>query len=168
MRRWNRWSRRRGAAGRRRARRQGRPGTAASLTGDEHGSAALEFIAVGVLMLVPLAYLVIALATVQAQTLGIEAAARFAARTVASGEDPAAVARAIAAQYDIDPARIDVSIACTPVPHPCPAAGATVLLSVRTEVQLPFLPDAFGLDALTSVPIEASAAHKVSRYGDGG
>jgi len=168
MRRWNRWSRRRRVASGLCDARARRDRVASSWAGDERGSAALEFIAVGVLMLVPLAYLVIALATVQAQTLGIEAAARFAARTVASGADPAAVARTIAEQYDIDPARIDVSIACTPVPQPCPAAGATVVLSVRTEVQLPFLPEVFGLDALTSVPIEASAAHKVSRYGDGG
>lgn len=138
------------------------------LVGDESGSAALEFVAVGVLMLVPLAYLVVALGTVQSQTLGIEAAARFAARTAGLGEGPAETARTVAAQYGIDPAALDVSIACTPVAEPCPAAGSTVVLTVRTEVSLPFLPAAFGLERFTSVPIEASAAHQVSRFGGGG
>lgn len=140
----------------------------AALRDDDRGSAALEFIAVGVLMLVPLAYLMIALGSVQAQTLGIESAARFAARTVAEGRDPADTVRVVADQYGIDPSSLDVTVSCTPVPSPCPAAGSTVALTLRTEVPLPFVSAVFGLDRITSVPIEASAAHKVSRFWTGG
>ncbi|MGO1411694.1 MULTISPECIES: hypothetical protein [unclassified Microbacterium] len=140
-----------------------------SLSASERGSASLEFIAVGVLMLVPLAYLVIALATVQSQTLGVEAAARFSARTIASGPgtDPAAIVAQVAQQYDIDAATLDVSMSCLPESTACPAAGSIVLLTVRAETDLPFVPSVLGLDSLTSIPVEATAAHKVSRYWTG-
>ena len=49
----------------------------------EEGTAALEFIAVGLLLLVPIVYLVITLGTIQGQSLGVEAGARHIARAVA-------------------------------------------------------------------------------------
>lgn len=144
------------------------------LGADESGAAALEFIAVGVLMLVPLTYLVIVLGAVQSHALGVEAAARFAARTVAesAGADPersaSAAVAAIAEQYDIAPERIDVDLACTPAGADCPSAGATVTLTVRAEVPLPFVPPVLGLDEITRIPVEATSAQKVSRYWSGG
>ena len=61
-----------------------------SLMRDEGGSASLEFITVGLLMLVPLIYLVGALGMIQGQALGVEAAARHTARAIspADGCDP--------------------------------------------------------------------------------
>ena len=56
---------------------------------DDDGSAALEFVALGTLLLVPLVYLVIALAVIQTQTLGAESAARHIARTIASASSSA-------------------------------------------------------------------------------
>ncbi|MFE7651099.1 hypothetical protein, partial [Streptomyces phaeoluteigriseus] len=76
---------------------------------DDRGSSSLEFIAAGVLMLVPLLYLVIVLGSVQEQTLGVEAAARHAARVIATAPDARtaasqgdAVLSSIASQYGID------------------------------------------------------------------
>ena len=57
---------------------------------DDAGSAALEFIVVGLLMLVPLVYLVITLSLVQHQSLGTEAAARHIARAISTAEDAGA------------------------------------------------------------------------------
>lgn len=54
---------------------------------DDAGSAALEFITIGVILLVPLVYLVVALGAIQEQTLGVEAAARHIARTIAQAPD---------------------------------------------------------------------------------
>ncbi|MGB3374763.1 MAG: TadE family protein, partial [Microbacterium sp.] len=54
---------------------------------DDAGSAALEFITVGVLLLVPLVYLVLALGAIQEQTLGVEAAARHTARVIGQAAD---------------------------------------------------------------------------------
>lgn len=142
---------------------------------DDTGSSSLEFIAVGVIMLVPLLYLVIAVGSVQEQSLGVEAAARQAARAIASAPDTAhAAVRAdqvlegIVAEYGIDPGAIDVGVACRPDTSPCPAAGATVVVTVSTSVPLPLVPGVLGLDQATSVPVEAVSAQKVSRRWSGG
>ena len=46
----------------------------------ERGSASLEFLTVGMILLVPLVYLVLALAAIQGGSLAVEGAARHAAR----------------------------------------------------------------------------------------
>ena len=136
----------------------------------EEGSAALEFIAVGVLLLVPLVYLIVALGTIQEQSLGVEAAARHLTRTLSLAPDAeAGAARAqrvldgVAAEYGIDPAELDVGMTCAPIASPCPAAGATVTVTVRTRVQLPLVPAVLGLDRAAVVPVEGIAVQKVSR-----
>ena len=50
--------------------------------GNQRGSAALEFILVGMLLLVPLVYLVVSLGLIQGQSLGAEAGARHIARAL--------------------------------------------------------------------------------------
>lgn len=137
----------------------------------ERGSASLEFITVGVLMLVPLVYLVVAMGLIQNHALGTEATARFTARAIAQAAgttDAAARADAaiagIAREYGMDPERTAVDIACVPAAAACPAAGATVVVSVRAEVALPLVPPVLGLDRLATVPVEAVSAQKVSRF----
>jgi Flp pilus assembly protein TadG len=146
----------------------------ATVDGDR-GSAALEFIAVGLLLLVPLVYLVIALGAVQEQALGVEAGARHVARVVATSPDTRtagdradAVLRAVVEEYGLDRSQVAVSLACRPVGDECPAAGSTVVVEVRSRVALPFVPPILGLDRLISVPVQASAAQKVSRFGGSG
>ncbi|GAA4490649.1 TadE family protein [Microbacterium panaciterrae] len=138
--------------------------------GREAGSAALEFIALGVILLVPLVYLVLALGTIQGQVLGVESAARHAARTMSAAVDVAdASARAEAAvqtaiaEYGMDPAAVDLDIRCAPAGAACPSAGATVVVTIRAGVALPLMPPVFGLDRIASVPVQASSAYKVSR-----
>lgn len=153
------------------------PGTAAaagSLGDDERGSAALEFITVGVLMLVPLVYLVVTLGLVQSHALGAESAARFAARAIADAPDEAtAAARAdatiadITGEYGMDAGRVVADVRCIPAGSACPTAGATVIVTIRTEVALPFVPPVLGLDRLATVPVEASSGQKVSRFWTG-
>ncbi|GAA2903928.1 hypothetical protein GCM10010455_30130 [Microbacterium esteraromaticum] len=146
-----------------------------SLIGDERGSAALEFMVAGVLMLVPLAYLVLVLGAVQEQTLGAEAAARHTARVIGQAPDADtatergdAVLAGIVREYGMDADAVGVRITCRPAARECPTAGATVIVTVRTQVSLPFLPPIFGLDELTAIPVEAQSAQKVSRqWGSG-
>ena len=54
----------------------------------ERGSAALEFILVGMLLLVPLVYLIVSLGLIQGQSLGAEAGARHIARALSTAESP--------------------------------------------------------------------------------
>jgi Flp pilus assembly protein TadG len=151
MRRWNRWAT------------------------DDEGSAALEFIAVGVILLLPLIYLIAALGVIQEQTLGVEAAARHTARVIALAPDAeTAVARSeqvlagVVEEYGLDADAVDVSLSCAPAGSDCPVAGATVTVTVMTRVPLPLVPSLFDLDRSTAIPVEASAVQKISRLWGGG
>ncbi|MGO2519012.1 MAG: TadE family protein [Microbacterium sp.] len=142
---------------------------------NDDGSAALEFITVGVIFLVPLVYLVITLGAIQEHLLGAEAAARHTARIIGQADDAATAAANsdallanVIVEYGMDASRVDVSVSCRPAGIDCPSAGATVIVTVRTAVSLPLVPPIFGLDAAASIPLHAEAAQKVSRlWGSG-
>jgi Flp pilus assembly protein TadG len=147
------------------------PSTDATPDDPDRGSAALEFILVGLILLVPLVYLVVSLGLIQGQTLGAEAGARHIARTVSQAPDAASartaadgVLASVVEEYGIDAATVDVGMECIPAGSSCPQAGATVFVTVRTRVPLPLVPPVLGLDRLASIPIEASSAQKVSRF----
>ena len=69
---------------------------------DETGTAALEFITVGLILLVPLVYLVLALASLQAGTFAVEGAARQAARGAMARSGVGRLPRAHARDRDPD------------------------------------------------------------------
>nr|WP_274638144.1 TadE family protein [Microbacterium bovistercoris] len=136
----------------------------------DRGSAALEFILVGLLLLVPIVYLVVALGAIQEQSLGAESGARHIARAVATAPDEAAareraeaVLGSIVAEYGMDADDVDLAVTCAPAGGTCPRAGATLTVTVRTRVALPLVPPVLGLDRAASIPIEASSAQRVSR-----
>lgn len=137
---------------------------------NDDGSAALEFITVGVILLVPLVYLVIALGVIQEQTLGTQAAARHTARVIALASDAEtaaargdAVLQGVTDEYGLDTDALLVSVSCVPAGADCPSSGATVTVTIGARVSLPFVPSVFGLDRALSIPVEASAVQKVSR-----
>ncbi|MFS0867192.1 TadE/TadG family type IV pilus assembly protein [Microbacterium sp. 179-B 1A2 NHS] len=145
----------------------------------ERGSAALEFIVGGVVLLVPIVYLIVALGMIQAESLGVDSAARHVARSVATAEGAAdadaraaRVLAAIVAEYDIEPGAVDVDVACVGAePVSCPAAGQTIRVTVTSRVTLPLVPPVLGLDRMAQVGVEATSVQKVSRYwgnGDAG
>lgn len=137
---------------------------------DDEGSAALEFIAVGVILLVPLVYLIIALGAIQEQTLGVEAAARHTVRAIALAPDAATAAArseqvlsSVVEQYGIDDGTLEVSMVCPGADGECPRAGATVMLTITASVSLPLIPAVFGLQDAASITVQGTAAQKVSR-----
>lgn len=137
---------------------------------DDSGSASLEFITVGLILLVPLVYLIVALGSIQSQALGAETAARQLARTIASSSDLATadartqrVVDAIVAEYGIDRSTLDIHVQCD-TSGPCPAAGAMLSVTVTAEVPLPLVPPVLGLDQAARVPVTATGVQKVSRY----
>ena len=142
---------------------------------EDGGSASLEFLTVGLLMLVPLIYVVVALGQIQHQALGAEAAARHVARAISLSSDAASagssasqVLSAVMAEYDLDASITSLSISCVPASASCPTAGSTVRVSVATRVSLPLAPPVLGLDQVASVPVEASAVQRMSRFWSGG
>jgi len=137
----------------------------------ERGSAALEFILVGMLLLVPLVYLIVSLGMIQEQSLGAEAGARHIARALSTAENANTaresahrILQSVVEEYALDPASVRFSLECHPAGGGCPEAGSTLVVTVRTNVALPLVPPVLGLDRLASIPVEASAAQKVSRF----
>lgn len=142
--------------------------------GDEDGAAALEFIGVGLLLLVPLVYLVVALGQLQAASLGVESGARHVARGIALADDPAdaerrgdELLRTTIEEYGLDPATTEVGVQCRPATVRCPEAGATIVVTVSSRVTLPLVPSILGLERVASLEVAASAVQKVSRFWDG-
>lgn len=138
---------------------------------DDAGSAALEFILVGLLLLVPIVYLIVSLGLIQGQSLGVEAGARHIARAVSQAPDAASardradrVLSTVVEEYGIDPATVDFALTCRPAGATCPEAGATIVVTLRAQVALPLVPPVLGLEQLARIPIEASAAQKTSRF----
>lgn len=138
------------------------------LIGSEAGSASLEFIAAGVLLLVPLVYLIITLAQIQSHTFGVDAAARYAARVLAQSPDEADLVgdnvAAIAQQYGMPIDQMQVSITCAEA-GPCPVAGSLVTVTVTAVSPLPLIPAFFTDAGVASVTLTASSTHRVSEYG---
>ncbi|KAA9111587.1 TadE family protein [Microbacterium rhizomatis] len=137
----------------------------------ETGSAALEFIVAGLLLLVPVVYLVVSLGLIQEQSLGVEAGARHIARSVSSAPDAVTAAtRARAAlatvvgEYGLDRDSVRIEMSCRPAGAACPEAGVTLIVTLSAKVSLPLIPPVLGLDRLATVPVEASAMQRVSQF----
>ncbi|MFH8250317.1 TadE family protein [Microbacterium sp. B2969] len=137
----------------------------------ERGSAALEFILVGMLLLVPLVYLVVALGLIQSQALGAEAGARHIARVISTAADESdartradLVLESVVTEYGMDAASVNLSLTCRPTGSGCPAPGAMLVVTLRTRIPLPLVPPVLGLDRLASIPVEATSLQKVSRF----
>lgn len=134
---------------------------------DERGSAIVEVVWLGVLLLVPLIWVVVSVFEVQQGAFATKSAARAAARayalapTDAAGERAAtAAARQALADQGVDGVPVSVRVSCTPYPSQCHSGASVITVAVDTGVRLPLMPDALGggrpsftLDATHTVPI---------------
>lgn len=136
---------------------------------DDDGSASLEFITAGVLLMVPLVYLVLALSTVQSATFAIEGSARQAARVFVSSESvDQAYARAEQAiafglsDYGLQPEQAEVSVNC--VSGTCLQPDSLVSVSITVTVPMPLVPPVLGLRNIAAVPVTSTSTAHVSRF----
>lgn len=141
------------------------------LAASDGGSASLEFITVGVLLLVPLVYLVLVVSSLQSASLGVEGAARQASRVFVQAESEAdaraAAERAIRvtlADYGLDADDAEVAISCRPDPADCLARRGFVTVEIATVVRLPLAPPVLAVDVPLGVPVQALATEQVSRF----
>ncbi|MFW5468915.1 TadE family protein [Knoellia sp. CPCC 206435] len=134
----------------------------------EEGSATVEFVVLGVLMMVPLVYLVMSVGRVQAGSYAVTTAAREAGRafvTAAAGEDAAGRARAAAAIAFADQGfdgsgALEISCSTTP----CLTPDTRVETTARVTVPLPLIP-AFARDVVPlEIPLSASHLSTVDRF----
>lgn len=140
--------------------------------GDDGGSASLEFLTVGVLLLVPLVYLVLTLGQIQHAVLGVEGGARHAARVIAQAEAHdegiAAADRAIRvamADAGVAPESVAVAISCAPDASDCTTPRGSVTVRIATTVPLPLAPAVLDLGTGIGVPVSARAMQPVSAFG---
>ena len=142
---------------------------------DESGSASLEFITVGLVLLVPLVYLVLSMAAIQAGALAVEGAARQASRVFVQSRDAgtaqASAVRAVEfalADHGIDPQAASIAVACEPEPSTCLTRRGFVTVTVSLSAPLPLVPPVLIGDFPFAVPLFATSTQQVSRFWSGG
>jgi hypothetical protein len=149
------------------ARRIGAVAAARRRLAADRGSASLEFLTVGMILLVPLVYLVLAMASIQAAALGIEGAARQAARVAVLQTDGAGAAsvertvRVVLADYGVDPGAASVAVDCS---AECDEPGARITVRVSAAVALPLVPQALAASSIGTVRLDGIATQTVSRF----
>ena len=134
----------------------------------EQGSAVVEFVVLAVVMLIPLIYLVMMLARLQAGSYAVSTAAREAGRayvTTSVGQSAQARAEAAAHIAFLDHSFEDdgrLTIACDGAP--CLRPDGLVETTATITVPLPLIPS-FARDVIPlSVPVSASHLSTVDRF----
>lgn len=137
----------------------------------ELGSAAVEVLVLGLLLLVPLVYLILTIAVLQGAAFAAEGAARQAARSIALAEDDGAGRRAAddavrvaLADWNLRPGAAAVEVRCAPRAGTCVAPRGTVAVRVRVTATLPLLPPVVAGGTPGAIPVEASAVQRVSMF----
>ena len=134
---------------------------------NERGSALVELSWLGILLLLPMLWIVMSVFEVQRAAFGVSAAARAAARAYALAPDDAtgAIRAREAARVALDDQGVrgvtpEVRVSCTPYPGDCHQGTSVITVSVHSRVILPLMPSALGgnrpsfaLDASQTVPI---------------
>jgi len=134
---------------------------------DERGSALVELSWLGIVLILPMLWIVMSVFEVQRGAFGVSAAARAAARAYALAPDDATgvvrareAARVALDDQGVHGVRPEIRISCTPYPGNCHQGTSVITVSVHSRVILPLMPSALGgnrpsfaLDATQTVPI---------------
>ncbi|GAB3865563.1 hypothetical protein GCM10028801_36250 [Nocardioides maradonensis] len=135
------------------------------MSSQHRGSALVEVTWIGLLLMLPLLWIVLSVFQVQRGAFATSAAVRAAARAYALAADDVAGERQARAVIDqalagqgIDSSSVHFS--CTPYPHDCHSGTSVITVRLDTAVDLPLLPDVLGggaprfaLHATQTVPI---------------
>jgi Flp pilus assembly protein TadG len=134
---------------------------------NQRGSALVELAWLGILLVLPVLWIVMSVFQVQRGAFGVSTAARAAARAYSLAPDDATglVRARTAARVALDDQGVpgpspDVRVTCTPFPTDCHQGTSVITVSVHSRVVLPMMPSALGsnrpsfaLDATQTVPI---------------
>ena len=134
--------------------------------GREDGNALVEFVVLGVALLIPCLYLVLTLGSVQSAVFAADVLARDAGRTHAVEQDPttardrtARQTRLVMEDFGLEPADV-VTISCSE--SPCSTPGGLVTAQVRIPVPVPGLGQVLGGGG--PVAVTSTHAVPVDRY----
>jgi len=124
----------------------------------------------GLILLVPLVYLIISMSVLQGGSFAVEGAARQAARVyvqapnAVEAENRAELAVLVGlADYGIDAVDAEVTVGCAGSTE-CLSRRSVVTVTVRVMVDLPLVPAVIGQTHGGRIPLEASATQTVSRF----
>jgi hypothetical protein len=136
----------------------------------ERGSALVELTWLGILLLVPMLWIVLSVFDVQRGAFGVSSAARAAGRAYALAPTDALgqaraeeAARQALADQGLHDAPARVTVTCAPYPHNCHQGTSVITVRVATRVDLPLLPEVLGGRA-PSFALEASHAVPIGHY----
>jgi Flp pilus assembly protein TadG len=139
---------------------------------DTAGSAALEFIAAALVLLVPCVYAVLAFGSIESAQFAVTGAARHAARVYVEQTSPViatSLARRSAlvslAEQAPQAASPRVTVSCR---GGCLVSGGSVTVRVAVRVPLPFLPQWPAVRRFTSMTVAASSTQSNARLGVAG
>ncbi|KNC19571.1 hypothetical protein AC792_05640 [Arthrobacter sp. RIT-PI-e] len=134
----------------------------------EQGGAVVEFIFLGVLLLIPVVYLVLTVGQLQGGSFAVVGAADQAAKVFVDApttEEAHARARAAAlltlSDFDFAEEQASIDITCD---AECLAPGSSVQVVVRLDVPLPLLPELLGSNP-SAATVDAVAVQIVERFG---
>lgn len=134
---------------------------------DQRGSALVELTWLGILLLVPVLWIVLTVFEVQKGAFATSGAARAAGRAYALAPDDTtgharaeAAARRALADQGVEGQPLRLTVSCEPSPGNCHESGSVVTVVIHSRVDVPLLPDVLGggapsiaLDARHTVPI---------------
>lgn len=135
----------------------------------EEGSALVELTWLAILLLIPVMWIVMSVFEVQRGAFGVSAAARSAGRSFALAPDDAtgraraqAAARLALADQGVE-GPVQVDITCTPYPRDCHSGTSVITVVVRTQVDVPLLPEVLG-GGSPSFRVESSHTVPIGQY----
>lgn len=141
---------------------------------DEAGSALVELVWLGVLLLLPMLWIVMSVFEVQRGAFGVSSAARAAGRAYALAPDDATgraraeeVARLALVDQGIDDPRFTLRVTCTPYPADCHRGTSVITVRIDSGVVLPVLPAVLGRQA-PSFALDASHTVPIGQYQEAG
>lgn len=124
----------------------------------DSGSAMVEFVVLSVALMVPLFYLVMTLARLQAGAYAVTGAAREAGRAYVTAADAAHVA------LEDQGFSADGSLHIRCDGSPCLRRDGRIEVTAEVGVPLPFVPSAFAAVVPLSVPVSATHVASVDRF----
>ena len=133
---------------------------------EEEGSAMVEFVFLAIGLMIPIVYLVLSVAQLQASSFAAIGAADHAAKVFVGAETEgdararanSAVSTALA-NMGVPAGNASTSITCS---EACLEPGSTVTVSVNINVPLPLLPEGVGAGTMTT---SSTSTHRVDRFG---
>ncbi|GAB3846112.1 hypothetical protein [Nesterenkonia populi] len=124
----------------------------------EEGSAIIEFLALTLLLILPVLWLITAAAAVQSAAYAATGAADQAAKVYAAAGDPVQAESSVAttlADFGIGREAAEVTRACA---GPCDEPGTVVTYTVHVGVSMPAVPEFLGFQPQL-LTVSSSAAH---------